>query len=90
MYIKLYHFQDLKLITNNYYNHIDAETCQGAMIASGILPVLISLATDGPYHTLEISRESARILGYFIVGLFCYICSFLLFVWLFFFTPYWL
>jgi hypothetical protein len=24
--------------------------------------------------------------GYFIVGLFCYICSFLLFVWLFFFT----
>jgi hypothetical protein len=25
-------------------------------------------------------------LGYFIVGLFCYICSFLLFVWLFFFT----
>jgi ABC-type multidrug transport system permease subunit len=25
-------------------------------------------------------------LGYFIVSLFCYICSFLLFVWLFFFT----
>jgi hypothetical protein len=25
-------------------------------------------------------------LGYLIVGLFCYICSFLLFVWLFFFT----
>jgi hypothetical protein len=24
--------------------------------------------------------------GYFIVGLFCYICSFLLFVWSFFFT----
>jgi hypothetical protein len=28
----------------------------------------------------------AHYLGYFIVGLFCYICSFLLFVWLFFFT----
>jgi hypothetical protein len=25
-------------------------------------------------------------LGHFIVGLFCYICSFILFVWLFFFT----
>jgi hypothetical protein len=25
-------------------------------------------------------------LGYFIVGMFCYICSFLLFVWLFFFN----
>jgi hypothetical protein len=30
--------------------------------------------------------SSRVLLGYFIVGLFCYICSFLLFVWLFFFT----
>jgi hypothetical protein len=52
------------MLTNNHHIiFIDAETCQGAMIASGILPVLISLAIDGPYHTLEISRESARILA---------------------------
>jgi hypothetical protein len=31
-------------------------------------------------------RWELLLLGYFIVGLFCYICSFLLFVWLFFFT----
>jgi hypothetical protein len=30
--------------------------------------------------------DQVQCLGYFIVGLFCYICSFLLFVWLFFFT----
>jgi hypothetical protein len=30
--------------------------------------------------------KDQSVLGYFIVGLFCYICSFLLFVWLSFFT----
>jgi hypothetical protein len=44
-------------------NLADAETCQGAMIASGVLPMLISLAIDGPYNILETSRESARILA---------------------------
>jgi hypothetical protein len=34
------------------------------------------------FHDLSADLE----LGYFIVGLFCYIYSFLLFVWLFFFT----
>lgn len=33
------------------------------MIDAGVLPALLTLATDGPYHTAEVSRESARILA---------------------------
>lgn len=36
---------------------------QGAMIDAGVLPALLTLATDGPYNTAEVSRESARILA---------------------------
>jgi hypothetical protein len=35
---------------------------------------------------LPVAMLCHNTLGYFIVGLFCYICSFFLFVWLFFFT----
>lgn len=33
------------------------------MIDAGVLPILLILATDGPYTTSEMSRESARILA---------------------------
>lgn len=33
------------------------------MIDAGVLPALLALATDGPYNTAEVSRESARILA---------------------------
>jgi hypothetical protein len=43
---------------------------------------------DNNDRVYQVSYTFARLqcLGYFIVGLFCYICSFSLFVWLFFFT----
>jgi hypothetical protein len=44
-------------------NLSEAQSCQGAMIDAGVLPALLTLATDGPYNTAEISRESARILA---------------------------
>ena len=37
--------------------------CQELMIDAGILPNLLLLAQDAPYHTAEMSRESARILA---------------------------
>lgn len=33
------------------------------MIDAGVLPALLTLATDGPYNSAEVSRESARILA---------------------------
>ena len=33
------------------------------MIDAGVLPALLTLATDGPYTSAEVSRESARILA---------------------------
>lgn len=44
-------------------NLSEAQSCQGAMIDAGVLPALLELATDGPYHSAEVSRESARILA---------------------------
>lgn len=44
-------------------NLSDVQSCQGAMIDAGVLPALLALAADGPYHCAEVSRESARILA---------------------------
>lgn len=44
-------------------NLSEAQSCQGAMIDAGVLPALLALATDGPYQSAEVSRESARILA---------------------------
>lgn len=37
--------------------------CQEAIIDAGILPALLKLATDGPYHSAAMRRESARLLA---------------------------
>jgi hypothetical protein len=55
----------------------------------------VLLDKDGTYYSNNRLKElliqgGTGVPGHFNVGLFCYICSFLLFVWSFFFMPYWL
>jgi hypothetical protein len=44
-------------------NLSEAQGCQEAMIDAGILPVILNLVRDGPYKTIEMRRECARILA---------------------------
>ena len=44
-------------------NLSEAQGCQEAMIDAGILPVVLNLVKDGPYNTIEMRRECARILA---------------------------
>ena len=44
-------------------NLSEAQGCQEAMIDAGILPEVLNLVKDGPYNTIEMRRECARILA---------------------------
>jgi len=44
-------------------NLSDSHVCQEKMIEVGVIPLLLNLATDGPYQTAEMRRAVARILA---------------------------